>query len=272
MKDLLKADFYRLFKNKLTLIVFIIGFALPILMALLIFGVNKLLISEFFAMYDTTEGVENVVLTSRQFIVSALSPMQNFGIAVPIFSSIYICQDMMTGSMRNKLIYGHKRSDVYTSHLIVSIVFNVSLILVYFLSTVLFTSLFLPYGVEFNTNEFKSILLIFMYGIICYVFIATLSTMFAFLFRNLAPTIILTIVSLYGLSLAVFFNIIIDMDYLCWVPLVSSSEVTTNALAMAYGEMGLNTYHYLAGIGSCIIFGMLFSFLGFLRFKKCDLK
>ena len=270
MNNLLKADFFRVFKSKLTYISFSIAHVFPLLIAVLIFVVNLFIIYTYKQEVGTTEGVENALLTSSMFIKSSLSISSNIGIAIPIFSSIFINMDISNGSLRNKIIYGKNRSTIYLSHLVVSICYNVALITIYFLSTVLFTSIFLPYGTEFNTNEVLNIIYLYINSIMSFAFIATITAFFSFVFKSVAPTIILTIVVMYVVTFGSLLQLFAN-DYIVYaIPLFANGTYTSSAVLGSSGDFDLVLF--FEGLLSLLAFGTLNTILGIKIFEKSDIK
>jgi len=196
MNKLLKANFYHIFKSKLTLIAFILVPVMPLLATLIFYGLALLLLPN-----GMSHESVRTMFQSKTLISNAYSISSNLGLVIPVFSGIFICADISNGTLRNKIIVGNSKLRIYLSHLISSIIFNVILISIYAALTVLFSTLFFEYGEPIDANETKTLIYFFIYGTILYVYLATLSTLIALVFKSMGPTIIFTILFALGFSL-----------------------------------------------------------------------
>ena len=117
MLNLLKADFFRILKTKIVYVSLIIAFVLPLLMSGLVAGVVGLI------GYDDPEtaSAATQLISNQLLIQTTFSSTQNFGIIVPVFTVIVIMADISSGTVRNKLIYGYKRHEIFASHFITSL-------------------------------------------------------------------------------------------------------------------------------------------------------
>ena len=111
MNKLLKAEFYRLKKDKVFLMLIIITCVLAL------FNVYKY--------FDTHR--ETVILD--RILVEYL--YMYFGIFIAFFISMYVGKEYTEGFIRNKIIVGHKRSNIYLANLILCIVVGVILNVIY---------------------------------------------------------------------------------------------------------------------------------------------
>ena len=265
MLKLLKADFYRILKSKLTYIILGIVALFPLITTLLYYGIDVLTMA---ALND--EELELYSLfNSKMLITSSFSLSNNCGIVIPIFAGIFICMDVTSGTLRNKIICGNSRLAIYLSHLTTAVVFNVVMILIYFFSTVAFSSIFFDYGTEFNAEEFKYILKVIVLGVLAFAFIASISTFFALSMKSLAPTIIFTIV--FGIFLTLITTIVSILDfekYRFWLLLIPTFG---NSILTTLGNV-LNTGSFLESIFAFLLFIFLNTLFGILIFKKKDIK
>ena len=111
MNKLIKAEFYRLKKDKLFLLLIIITC-----------GIASFTLYKYF---DT----HSKILTLDRITVEYL--YMYFGIFIAFFVSIYVGREYTEGFIRNKVIVGHKRSNVYLSNLIICILVGVILNIIY---------------------------------------------------------------------------------------------------------------------------------------------
>lgn len=115
MTELLKAGFYRMRKDKpvwlLSLLMFLIGAMLPL--------------AHYF---DSLHSGIQWSLDLSFFIFAFLAP-----IALSVFTSLYIGSEYGNGTLRNKIIAGHRRSSIYLSNLLISISAGAFMCLAYML-------------------------------------------------------------------------------------------------------------------------------------------
>lgn len=264
MSDLLRADFFRIRKSKLTLVVLIIAVAAPVLITLLYLAINNLF-------YDGLGmAADDTIFDAKMLFGSAFSLGNNVGIVIPIFSGLFVMMDINNGTLRNKIICGKSRTKIYFSHLITSVVFNVVTILIYAAVTTALAFIFFDYGCEVNDAEIKNIIYYVISGILSFVFIASVSSFFALVLKSSAPTIIFTVVIGVGLCLIAEVGIILQAFekynyYIYAIPTLSN-------YAFMYGESGISDAMFWEGAGSMIFFSALNTFLGILAFRKKDIK
>lgn len=267
MKNLLKADFYRISKSKLLKVMIILCVAFPLVTALLYLAINKL---------ASLDGVDFSIFNGKALISGSFSLSSNLGLVIPIFSGIFICKDLSDGTLRNKIINGCTRIRVYLSHLISSIVFNVLSALLYTLCNALFGCILLGgYGVELDGQEIKYLLIMVLIGCLTFAFVATVTTFFALVFKNMPLTMILTVAfgMLTSLTSVLDLGLIDFGDFkplLNFIPSYLNSSFA-NASALLESSMP-ETREILFGITSCLFFGCLNTMFGMLIFKKKDLK
>lgn len=126
MDKLLKAEFYRLKKDKVFLIFIIITIALAL-----------------FTLYKYFDGLRELIALDR--IITEYLYMY-FGIFIAFFVSIIVGKEYTEGFIRNKIITGHKRTSIYLANLILCVVAGIIANLVYttivfFIGTKLFGTL-----------------------------------------------------------------------------------------------------------------------------------
>ena len=113
MTRLLKADFKRFFKDKLFLVSCIIALVFSI--------INPLLYKLIFSSLLKFEMEElGMVLDLNSLYFQSFSLSNNLGLIVPILIVIIIFKDFSFGTIRNKIIAGHNRTNIFLSLFIVS--------------------------------------------------------------------------------------------------------------------------------------------------------
>ena len=124
MRNLLKADLYRAKRDKLLLIGLIVAVGLVIFQALIVKG---------FTLMSTSDAESDAIATMAgatglQLWFNGISVMGNTSLyIVPIFLTIFFVKEFSDRTIRNKLIIGYTRTQIFFSiiicHLVISFVF-----------------------------------------------------------------------------------------------------------------------------------------------------
>lgn len=114
MYKLLKANFFRLLKNKIFW-----GIVIITIMIASFLVVNTILNHQG----GTKEGIDRLLVIYMNII----------GIFIAIFTSLFVGTEYSDGSVRNKIIIGHSRKNIYLVNLITSVVVGVCIECVYLL-------------------------------------------------------------------------------------------------------------------------------------------
>ncbi len=266
MGKLLKADFFRIIRSKLFMIVCILTGAFPFLTA----GLYYLVIKIMKMPGMNTSGMQVNLLTGRAVVSDSFLLSSNMGLLLPIFITIFICADVSNGTLRNKIIAGRSRTSIYFSHLISSSVISAVLILLEVLLFFGISCLILPghYGAAIDSEEIVNLVYFFITGLFTFIFSAAISTALSLMMKHTAPAVIVTVVAGMGLSLIGQILHVADpaltKKWLCLIP------TYTNSGFLSSGKF--ETVSFLLGILSYLVFGVLITVLGLMRFKKADLK
>ena len=273
MSRLLKADIYRVLKSRLSLIALILAVAFPLLIVLLYAGMQAL------AGFEADAG-EDLLFNANSIIGSVYSVTNNIGLVIPAFAGILACTDYTNGTLRNKVIAGNRRSAIYCSHLIVSILFSVVVITIYAAVTTGLTLLIFPFNRDPSQDLGREILYFVTYGTMTFVFMATVSTLLAMTTRNIAPTLIFTIVLailLYALNSVVMFIDYERFKYAVYfIPTFGCNFFNLNAFnlfgILAQSVDASKELIYAEGMLSYLFFGAVNTAIGLAVFKKRDIK
>lgn len=273
MKRLLKADIYRVLKSRLTLIALILVLAFPVLIVFLYVGIRAL------SGLDADMSGMDMLFNANSIIGSAYSLTNNIGLVLPAFAGILVCMDISNGTLRNKIIAGNRRAEIYLSHLIVSILFSVVMITIYTAMTAGLALLFFPFNTDPSMDLGREILYFIATGTMSFVFIATVSTLFAMTFRSVAPTIIFTIV--LSIALMAINSVLLLVDYQPYryavylIPSFTGNFFNLNSFSLtgliAQGEETSRGLMFAEGMLSYLFFGIVNTVLGLLLFKKRDI-
>lgn len=165
MNRLLCANFKRFFRNKV----------------MWVSAAVMLLIGILFAV-KTTE----MLSVDKVTFIYALPT----GLALAAFVSLFIGTDYSDGTIRNKLITGHKRISIYLSNLIVSVAFGILMCKAYLLP--IFTIGFARLG--FFTLEAKALLMLFGISLMLILSFASIYTLISMLCQNKAVVAVVCVI------------------------------------------------------------------------------
>ena len=175
MKTLLRADLKKVFKGKALYILSGFAILLPI--------ISTLFLALILYINDLAGGGENPIssiLNSSALYISSFSILNNLGLAILITLAIVASSDFSQGTIRNKLIAGHKREHVFFSSLITNLVFVFIIIFIHSTLFYLFGSML----TSFSVDVFLNVLRLGFIGFSSYFVIYTLLTLIMFRFKN----------------------------------------------------------------------------------------
>ena len=290
MGRLFKAFFFKLSRDLTFRIVLIIGAGIAFFMTALYLMIDLGI--------EGLSGAENIkFLTGPNMLLTSLNPTDNFGLAIPICLITFTCLEFTQGTIRNKIIAGHSKFQIYTSLVLSGLVLTFALLIVY-------TGLCTLIGIIFGGFSLDNPILIItlsiagahaeplyivqmlITAIVVYVAIVSYTVFFAALFRNIGPCIPVVIIVLIMLSLvgtiASTFSILLDDDTLLNIlkivdPLyvisgggTEISYVIKNDNPVEY--VSLETGAFIATIINNLVYAGAFYAGGALIFMKRDVK
>ena len=262
MLNIIKASLYKLLKDRPFKVTMIVGASLAILFTL----VYCFLIPELGSGYF--------------MLMSSSSPTSNFGIAVPINLVVFIIGEFNYGTIRNKIIAGNKKINIYIALFIMGIIFSLSLMFVYIgLSTLLGTIIrgFVPEGMTVTVQE---VLATVGYTAVIYITLSALSVLAATSIRHIGGAITVTILLVFAgfiAGLIGFINIefsdnpVIPDYYYIINPLFITS-ITTQSFGMFSTMIPDLGKAMLWSILSNVIYLVIFLGLGIYIFNYRDVK
>ncbi len=269
MISLLKADLYRILKSKLTYVALAVVSVLPVIMALLYYLLNHSM--EVLLDPEQTEEVMLAagMITGRTLLTSVYSITQNAGLVIIVFGIIFISMDVSNGTLRNKVIVGHSRGSVYLSHFLATTIFNVVMMTINALVTLLCACTILKYGAKFSGEELKFLIQWIVAGTVMFIWIASLSNFFMLVLKNAALSIIFSIV--IGMIIALATSLLSGFLDKSWgnalylIPMMVSTLISQPDIKISLFQFLLNMLGYAVFIG-------LNTVLGIILFKKHDIK
>lgn len=281
MKELFLSYLYKLRHDLAFKITLIIGGSLALLMALIYLGLSFL--------------IKEPLLSGPMLLINSLSPTQNFGLAVPINLITFTVLEFTQGSIRNKIIGGHSKAEIYVSLFLNGLLFTFALMVTYALLSYGLGSLFGLIKIDGSvvTNPLLSysdsyLWKLIVLSIFSYINIVALTIFFSTLFRNIGPTIpvvILLIVftSVFGTIVSAFTD---NNEGLLWALRIIDPFYGTGALEMeTIGQIvmpdgtvidetvrTIGTETFVSSIISNLVYIALFFGFGCLIFAKRDVK
>ena len=286
MAGLIKADFYRIFKDKLFLILLIIAGAMALVYPLIYFGTFYFLAEA--SNTDVREQSSSIGLALTMF-----APFSNFGLLLSIFMIIILYKDFSNGTIRNKIIMGKSREQVFFADLFVSIIFVVGVVFAYVLLTFCFSCIFFKTGftVE-NVGDYFVRLLLELFG---WVVLASMMNFFVNAMKNVGLGIMLfimvglvftfggSIISATATSLEMVdrtnyestvyvLKLLTDLNFIYSMTSTVPGESGIFAILGVSGETKLEAVFYLRYFISIVVFASASVGFGYLIFRNRDLK
>ncbi len=150
MVNLLAENYRRLFKGKRFYIVLAVVVGVAFLFSLLYFFLNKV-VSQ--VDMSNMEGVEVQVGDMKMYADNLLFAMKtDMPLLIGITAGMLIVQDFRNNTIRNKIIIGHSRTNIYLSNLIVSETVMLIYELAYFVAVLIFGGIILGFK-EFPSED-----------------------------------------------------------------------------------------------------------------------
>ena len=282
MAKLFNAFFFKLRKDLSFRITLFIGIGLAVLLSLILLGVELIV--------SGTLGSSQRLLTGETMLTNSLSPVANFGIAIPVNLITFTVLEFSQGTIRNKIIAGYSKFKIYVSLYLFGLIFSLSLLSIY---VGLCTSIgsiyggFDPYGSGFTSfGSFTPTYLwrLVLTTFISYLFIVSFTVFFSTLFRQIGgaiPVVIVVLFFFYFVAVIAStltlgagpdnqFKTVIDtlkfVDPL-FAPCASVVEFNGESAILVIDDLAL-----IGNIVSNLVYTSIFFILGVFIFKKRDVK
>ena len=198
MIDLLKTDFKRVLKDKLFIVLCIIAGAFAL--------ITPLLYKAIFSLLDiTAEDMSEMAMLgvgfdAKSMFFGAFSLGNNFGLILPVFIAIIMCKDFGNGTIRNKIICGKSRANIYFSLLITCAVFTCAFILAHALLTLLVALIFFDYQpTKFTASDFGYLMASIGFEMLVFTLISAILTFFIVFMKNAGLSIVMYFVVLFAM-------------------------------------------------------------------------
>ena len=272
MRELLKSDLRRILKDKLFLAACILGVIFAAITPL----TNKLLVVALDINGDTMS--LSSFAQSKDMFFSAFSLGGNFGLILPILISIILCKDFSHGTVRNKIICGKSRSQIFLSSFFSGTIVICAAMLAHALITLMISLLFFPYQADpFTASSFLYLLISLLFSLLLYVFVSAIISALSVLMKNTGLAVVLFV------AINFFFTIIGTVTTVASIFInpedsttVKIFEILQKANPFLGAVIGRGTSYSLTDV-LCILIPVvagtaLCIALGLTVFKKKDLK
>lgn len=263
MIKLMRSSLYKLFRDKTFHIILIIGVVVSVFMPLL------------YLIIDSQTGNVGSTCNGYNLILQSASPVQNFGIAIPINLITFIIGEFNYGTIRNKIIAGNKKSSIYLSLFINGLIFSFILLFAYMLISSLLATAFGGFSSEpLNKEQINALLLFLINVVLVYVTLTALSVLTASTFRHIGGSISGTVV-LMTFSFVVSIIVFLSSEntptgLLIFNPLALSSFVSLGLMPLEQIMKIENIMLYQ--VLSNLFYTSIFLVLGTYLFQKRDVK
>jgi hypothetical protein len=184
MKRLFKLEFHRLFKTKATWVVFFIIVAVSALQVYLAY------ISRF---EDSITGEVFFYRTARSLVESSFGLGSIQVLLIGILSSLFIAQDISQGTIRNKIIAGFSKFEIYTVQMLISLILTMVGLMLFHSIPLMFSNVITFPIIDNGTDSLENFFITIGFGYLL-VSVGVLITSFVALHaKNVATAIIFTI-------------------------------------------------------------------------------
>lgn len=248
MKELIKTDLLRFFKSKMFWILLIVATALPFFSALL---------SRF--IYDVVDlDLSLETINPTTVISNSASFSGNFGFILMILGGILLDRDRKSGMLRNKLICGKTRTQVYFSQFIAITVFYLGLITYSTLITLGIDAVFFKIMNAYQGMA-GDILLVILIRLLDLIMASAVATFISLVIQK--STALIEVIAIIGLSLLLSFVLLIFV--------FGNPE---EALSLLNEIDGNNTTMLVVSIVFDILIAAGATIWGFLAFQNTEIK
>lgn len=279
MSGLLKADFRRVFKDKLLIVMGILALVFAAITPLLyavIFSGDSLAGGDEMAM-DMLSGY----ISGKAQFFSSFSLGNNLGLIAPVLLAIVLCKDFSFGTIRNKIIAGKSRTDIYLSMFATCATVFIGVMLLHAFATLGISLLFFDYqAAPFTVWDFWYFVESLAFQILVLLCVAAMLACLCATMKNVGLVIVLFVAAVFGLVMVgSIIQVIITIleatngseraiDILQFIDRINIGNAATHigmGTEYTFEDVLYNTLPSLAGI-------IGFTGLGLWKFNKKDLK
>ena len=268
MLSLLKIDFKRVLKDKLFMVLAILALVFAVISPLLYKVLFSLLEAEEFA---------GMVVDGKMMFFSSFSAGNNLGLIAPILVMIALCKDFSFGTIRNKIISGKTRAQIFISLFITCFVITWGVILAHALVTLGFSLLFFDYqSTPFTAADFNYFISSLALQMLIWFFICAIMALLIVLMKNAGLAVVtyaavMFIFTIFGsiVQAALMMPDFIDQATMSALECLNGSNPFVNSIGLGTSYQVKDVLYMLipCTVGSILCIG-----LGIVGFNKKDLK
>ena len=262
MINLIRADFYRILKNKLALISLIIAAVIPFVLAAAFLGLREIFVS----LDPETEEIIGFMLNARALIATTFSYTNNFGIVIPVFTALIIMADINGGVIRNKIILGYNRYKIFGSLFITTLVYSLAIMVIYAAMTAFWSVVLLGIN-EMDKEQILSMVYFYILGFVGLVFMVSIVSTIGLSTLSTPAAIIISLVICMILGLVN--STVSAFDYSEFKHII---QFVPGFVVASYSMGNIDFTTFLEGLTANIIFGGAIYLAGTLAFDHKDLK
>ena len=269
MTQILQTEFFRLKKSALFWSLFGVCALLPLISVILnLLSISMLENMDVGMEYDAWEIIKSSNITI--ITLSGLPSLSGDSLFALICTSIFLSKEFSGGTFRNMLLANRSRLELYLSYLLMAVTIGGAYFGATYVSTILLNGAIFGFGTVAAANVVSACVLALALGLISVLFLQTMMCMFMFGTRKLAVALacplVISIVApnlLYSfVETFAQFGLINEKD-MSWIPLYNLNLLD---LSQVDGALIGKILLYI------IPFTVLFGYLGWLTFRKADLK
>ena len=273
MANLFRAFLFKLRRDLTFKITLFIGLGFAVLMTVIYLFIDNFLADSF-----GSSGVK--LCTGQGLFLNSLSPVQNFGISIPVNLISFTILEFNQGIIRNKIIAGNSKFKIYVGLFLSGLVFTILVLMAYALLCLGLGSIFGGFDIngiamvglgagksspEFFWKVVGSTLLL-------YVCITSMTIFFSTLFRSIGPTIPCVILILFGLYFASTIIMMFDTSVTDTFVLFNPFNPVVCPTIGDSGALVFDNKPFIASLINNSVYAVLFFVAGSILFVKRDIK
>lgn len=272
MRELLRADFRRILKDKLLIVMIIVAVAFALITPLLY---------AFLMTEETMESMLASFVSAKAQFFQSFSLGNNLGLIAPIFVALVLCKDFSQGTVRNKIIAGKSRGQIFFSLFIVCSVTMVGVMLLHGFATLGVSLCFFDYqSTPFVWSDLGYFMISLLFEILVLLFASALMSWLCAAMKNVGLVIVLYEAVTFGLAMIGSITQIVFQ----YLENSGGSESVAEVLSVLDRINVANAVLYI-GAGSSysleevlylilpsLCCGIAFFLLGYFKMKRKDLK
>ena len=184
MSGLLKADFRRILKDKLLLVMGILAVAFALITPLLYVAISS-------GMDEMSAELISGFVTGKAQFFSSFSIGNNLGLIAPVLLAIALWKDFSFGTIRNKIIAGKSRSQIFLSLFTTCAVVLVGVMMLHAFMTLGISLLFFQYQNEaFTVSDYWYFLESLAFELLVLLFVAAMISWLCASMKNVGLVIV----------------------------------------------------------------------------------